>query len=302
PWRPNGIDARLMSCGAWGRSQSDEFNQPGRVTTGIGIEISRNSHNVEISGNHVRYFTKIGIQGIAGAANTPDQYPRNGRVFSNTVEWGLTGIAMVRTIGWTVENNLVLDLSPPWMFGNVGKGYSCSHGGNGNRFTENVAVRTGGIGFSFGCSCVGREKNPSQNECNIVAERNVTLSSCLRIGKRLGAIDVKANRWKPGTPHRKGLTMTGNVVIDTACEASLMVQGFKDVSITGSSLSLDSGTKYGALLTHSSELSIDAKMLRGLTDSVGVKADAHSKQVVISGKPGGEWKTPIIDRSAHTSR
>lgn len=302
PWRPNEIDARLMSCGLWGQSQPDEFNQPGRVTTGIGIEISRNSHNVEISGNRVRYFTKIGIQGIAGAANAPSLYPRNGRVFSNVVEWGLTGIAMVRTIGWTVENNLVQDLSPPWMYGNVGKGYACSHGGNGNRFTENIAIRTGGAGFSFGCSCIGPNEGSNRNQCDIVAERNVTLGSCLRMGKRLGALDVKANEWKPGMPYREGVRLTDNVVVDTACEATVMVRGYKDVAITGSESSLDSGSRYGLLIMHTSDVDVDATILRGLGEGVGVMADAHSKKVSISGTPGGMWKKQVVDRSTKNPR
>ena len=289
PWRPNGIPAERMGCGAWGRRQPDEFNQPGRITPGIGIEVTRNSHDVDIDSNLVQYFTKIGIQGISSDGAGTGAHPRNGRIANNTVEWGLTGIALVRTRGWTVSDNVARDLSPAWMYGNVGKGFGCAHDGVGSRWLRNQAIRTGGVGFDIGCSCRPFLQDPGEKTCQLEATANRTTDSCLRIGKALGAIDVQTKPSAPDERRATGVVLSGNEVVRTRCDSAVNLRGFDDVRIGSEVSRLEAGERFGLRARSANDLVVHAPAFRGSGKGVALQIDAADAPARIEGRPTGTW-------------
>lgn len=289
PWRPNGIPAERMGCGAWGQRQPDESNQPGRITTGVGIEITRNSDEVVIESNLVQYFTKIGIQGISGARAGPGAYPRNGRITANTVEWGLTGIALVRTRGWVVADNVARDLSPPWMFGNVGKGYGCAHDGVGSRWMGNRATRTGGVGFDIGCSCSPTVPSSGPRECRIEFTANHSADSCLRFGKGLGAIEAQTRSGPPGSRRPSGIVISRSEAIRTQCDSAVKLQSFDDVRIDSAGSTFEGGRRFGLHAVDAQRLTVRAASFRGTGNGIALEIDASSHDPRVIGTPVGTW-------------
>lgn len=222
-WEPNGIDADLMKCGTWGAAASDDDNQPGRKTPGVGIEVQRNSHDAVITGNLVEYYTKIPIQGIDSNVAAESSYPTGGLVRGNTVQWGLSGIAMVRTNGWTVDANTISDIGAPWQVGNVGAGTSCSFAGRGTRFTGNTITRTQGSGMGVGCDCGATVGGGF--ECGVVVTGNTITDAC-QGDTTYGTIfaDVLGTL---GTA--VGITITGNSINSSECPTDLNIDGYSDV-------------------------------------------------------------------------
>lgn len=222
-WEPNGINADLMKCGTWGASVSDDDNQPGRKTPGIGIEVQRNSDDALIVGNLVEYFTKIGIQGIDSIVAPEASYPARGVVRGNTVQWGLSGIALVRTNDWVVDDNDVFDIGASWQFGNVGAGTSCSFAGRRSQFTNNDVRRTAGSGMGIACDC-GATIGGSF-ACGVVVTGNTITDAC-QGDTTYGTIfaDVLGTL---GTA--VGITITGNSIVSSDCLTDLNIDGYSDV-------------------------------------------------------------------------
>lgn len=296
PWRPNGIPSERMGCGPWGARQPDESNQPGRITTGVGIEITRNSDDVEIDSNLVQYFTKIGIQGISGRAAGPEAYPRDGRIAGNTVEWGLTGIALVRTRGWTVEDNVARDLAPPWMFGNVGKGYGCAHDGVGSRWLRNRAIRTGGVGFDIGCSCSPTEAGSGPRLCGIEFAANRSTDSCLLFGRGVGALEAQTGAAAPRGFRPSGIVIARSEVVRTRCDSAVKIRGFDDVRIDSASSNFEGGRRFGLHAVDAHRITVRAGSFRGQGAGKALEIEASSLAPRVEGLPSGVWGAPSAPR------
>ena len=224
-WSPDGIiDPALMDCGPWATGQPDDDNQPGRTTPGIGIEVQRNSDDAVIVGNLVEYFTKIGIQGIDSQIAAEPSYPARGLVRGNTIRWGLSGVALVRTNDWTVDDNDLFDIGASWQFGNVGAATSCSFAGRRSQFTNNDVRRTSGSGMGIACDC-GATVGGGFG-CGVVATGNRIEDACGRdttfgtfFADTLGSLGTAV-----------GLTATGNTIVSSACPTELNLDGY--VSVT----------------------------------------------------------------------
>lgn len=239
-WTPNSIDGGLMECGTWDDAFSDDDTQPGRKWPGIGIEVQRNSHNAVITGNLVEYYTKIAIQGIDSSMADESSYPTNGLVQGNTVQWGLSGISLVRSNEWTVDANFIYDIGAPWQVGNVGAGTACAFAGRGSQFTNNTIERTNGSGMGVSCDCGATIGGGF--ECNVVVTGNSITDAC-ETDTTFGTIFANTL----GTlGDADGITITGNTIVSSSCGTDLNIDGY--INVTEDVSSVASGCELPATL------------------------------------------------------
>lgn len=289
PWTPNGLDADVMRCGAWAAGEADESNQPGRVTNGIGIEVFRNSDNVYISGNLIEYYTKIGIQGIDSDSAAENSYPANGTVKNNTIRWGQTGIAMVRTNGWTVEGNMITDMDPPWSFGAEGRGITCSFAGRGNVFRSNSISRTGASGLDIGCGCGLGIGATEPHTCGVVADANTIDDACRVYTTNTASVKANAQSWVNLDPFVSGITLSDNVATGSNCTSGVLVVGYSDVVVSGGAY--EGGSTYGLRATDGDGLTVDASVFLGSGTGTGISIESTVSNCTVTGSPSGTWST-----------
>jgi hypothetical protein len=279
-WQPGdpGVDqlaAGDMDCGAWGAAQTTTSSgwgnagyQPGVLSDGIGIEIGCHTDNVVVENNTVRYSTKLGIQTFCDANNEPNGYsPEHIKIVNNDVSWAASagGILTLGSNFTIVEGNSVTNIKAPWLYGNTGKGISCSALGRYNRFTDNTIVNTAGVGLAPACGC-GQytvDVSPADGNpdgpfvCNVVASNNTIINPCSQDLPLFtcNAISLNTSATVPPANQSEGMTLHNNKVIRPGAftSSTYFDEGiYSNLSITGD---IASGTQ---IITDGSAITINA--------------------------------------------
>jgi len=182
-WTPNGIPVDQVRCGAWSEGVTRlALDQPGNKYEGFGIQLGRSVHEARITGNTIRYFTKMGIETFTLGA-TESVRPRNIKITNNRVSYGAAaGIANNSNAeSILIDANLVEHIDAFWQYDNTGFGMQLLRGSD-FQVTNNIIRHSGRQAINLQPACqlevLGGYNGDSVFDCSTVVANNFLDHPC----------------------------------------------------------------------------------------------------------------------------
>jgi hypothetical protein len=182
-WTPNGIPVDQVRCGAWGAGVTRlALNQPGNKFEGFGIQLGRSVHEALITGNTIRYFTKMGIETFS-LDYSKSVRSRNIKITNNRVSYGAAAgiVNNSNAESILIDANLVEHIDAFWQYANTGFGMQLLLGSD-FQVTNNIIRHSGRQAINLQPSCqlevLGGYNNDYVFDCSTVVANNVLDHPC----------------------------------------------------------------------------------------------------------------------------
>ena len=209
----------------------------GRRSSGFGVLLTGHVDNTLVQDNVFNRITKY--NGIFQPGSCADPQAPRGNVFSNNQAYNDAsfinngGCEGTEFISNSVDGSHMLRSECPHTC-NLGNGFECVGGGNGARWTDNLATNNRGSGFKINCL-----------EDDIAIVNNTAKHNCRDNGGGGGFSQYDIGALFAQTPSSV-LAFTGNTSVDDGvCDRALFVRNANGITIEGGS---HIGAAWGAFL------------------------------------------------------